>query len=210
MRMFSSESPYASDRPSLFRPHAGHLRFPRIGGPSRAELRVCEWLSRYRERRGNGDLHKHAQSHTGGCLVGHLESDRRAGLIGPCRLRHRGPFAGRAGPQYWLGSRFCNGLLPAHFRHHLECRHLVFGSSSLELPHTHRLDPRRRSGQLIDGSLTLDDGRRQLGQGAGCGAGADDLAGRRVLHRLIIYQTILNYLLKLCRYKTIQLLNYWK
>ena len=129
----------ADDDPAL---HSARRRVA-----DRARLRIRQRLPRHRERGRHRHLHPRLAGAGRGCVVGVLESPRRAGFDRRGGLRHRLAAAGRAHSSGRLRRGLRDGVCAAHFRDHLEPGHLVARHSRFEFAHPDRFDRRRRRRQ---------------------------------------------------------------
>src|SRR5262245_59840444 len=114
-----------------------------------SRIRVCEWLSRHGERRGNCDLHAIFETMEG-CGLVRLHELPRSFVWSRCSSLQYCPFAtGRSANQHRQIGRTPYGAFAAGFRYRLEFWNMVLRTAILQFPRVDWLDPRCGACQFI-------------------------------------------------------------
>jgi hypothetical protein len=155
------------------------LRSAGFGAAGGAGVRVCERLSRYGERRGDGHLHALTGSQYRRGVVGILEFRRRRDFVRRGCLRHRFPVA--RGIDFASGKQcgLRHGLRATDGCHLVESGYLVVRLARFQFSHPDWLDHRRGHCQSAD-ECEVRNQRRGLGPGVGYRQVAAALAHLRI------------------------------
>src|SRR5262245_47525345 len=146
-----------------------------------AGIRIREWIPRYSQRRGDGDIHPFDGSPCRRRLVGDMELHWCPGLDRRGRLRHHFSSSGRTDSSGGQPGRICDGLRTAHRRDHLEHWNLVPWPSRVEFAHHGRFD--YRCGHCEPADVDADKHqRRRLRPGTERGEIAADFSSHGIPH----------------------------